>query len=960
MIRKQKLIILFLAFLFQVVTYAQVGKITGRVVDRTTNEPLIGANVIVVGTSLGAATDIDGNFFILNVNPGTYTLKASYIGYKEQIIKNVRVSVNLTSQVDFSLVSEEFQTETIVVTATKPLVDKNITNSTSLVKSEDIENLPVRGVNAIVAQQAGVVSQNGNLHVRGSRGDETAYYIDGVLVNNPVFGGAQTDVINNAIEEIQVQSGGYSAEFGGANGGIISTQTRTGREKYEFSFETITDNFKKVGEKYLGGYSYGYSEYVFTLGGPILPSYKKLRFYLAASNQFRRSPAKFYQGIDYDKLYDPSVGTEVSVHIPDGYLLGYLNNRYQVLGNLLWDLNPISFRLNANFKRTERRNGIDMNNKDEYHARNSTGLHEDYTISSSLKFTHVLGNKAFYDIIFNYFSDFYVDMDPFLKHNITAYGDSILNAQLGRPFRTEGQLPAELRAFGWTFMPSDAPIQGYRKQRTERFGGKFSILYQLGDHHELKAGFEYDRYTIRRYSIGRNSTINIAANNLAIADGNVLDKYLFLDNYGYNVYGKKTDEGGLRAKHPEFGAIFVQDKMEFSDLVLQIGFRFDYIFTDSKNFDNPNNIKFDKNGEIDQSHLVDVPATKQISPRLGFSFPVTDRTVFHAQYGKFIQQSRLRDIYLGYNVLADFIKGGLAVSQPVGFGLKPEKTTSYEIGFRQQLGDNFAFDITGFYKDIKDQVQERSIFAESGAQHGLYYAWVNGDFSTVKGFELKLDLRRTSRLAMQASYTFSDARGTGSNPSSAFRAIWQSPTSDPFFPLQVAPLDFNQTHRGFINIDYRFSDNDGPEILGSKIFSNFGMNFTLGFTSGFNYTRWEGFGNSRVPLEPLNASQTPWTFQIDTKIDKSFTLGGLRFNIYAWVINLLNTKNVIDVFNTSGDATDDGWLASPEGRSKYEGYRLNYGQEVADLYAKVYREMSYNADHFGPPRQINVGIKLIY
>ncbi len=960
MIRRQHILILFFIFLFQAAVSAQVGKITGRVVDKATNDPLIGANVIIEGTSLGAATDVDGRFFILNITPGTYSVKARYIGYREQIVKKVRVSVNLTSEVNFALASEEYQTETIVVTATKPLVDKNITNSISLVKSEDIENLPVRGVNAIVAQQAGVVSQGGNLHVRGSRGDETAYYIDGVLVNNPVFGGAQSGVINNAIEEIQVQAGGYSAEFGGANGGIIATQTRTGREKYEITMEAITDNFKKVGEKYMGGYSYGYSELVLTVGGPILPGYKKLKFYIAGNNQFRRSPARFYEGMKYENLTDPSLGQnadQISIDYPDGYLLGYMQNQYQILGNLLWDLNPISLRLNANFRRTEQRNGVGKRNIESF---NSAGLHQDHTISSSFKLTHVLGKNAFYDVIFNYFGDFYVDMDPYFKHNITAYGDSILNAQIGRQFKSEGQLPANDAAFGWTFNPSNVPIQGYRKQRTNRFGGKVSLLYQLGGNHELKAGGEVDYYTIRRYSIGRGSTINITANNEAIADGNVLDKYLFLDNYGYDVFGNKSDALGIEAKHPIFGGVFVQDKMEFSDLVLQIGFRYDYISTDSKTFSDPNNIAFDKNGEIDQSKLVDVKPTQQVSPRLGFSFPVTDRTVFHAQYGKFIQQSRLRDVYLGYNVLADYIKGGLAITNPVGYGLRPERTTSYEIGFRQQIGDNFAFDMTGFYKDIKDQVQERSIFAEPGAAHGLYYAWVNGDFSTVKGFELKLDLRRTARVAMQVSYTFSDAQGTGSTPSSAFRAIWQSPTADPFFPQQVAPLDFNQTHRGFINIDYRFTDNDGPEILGTKFLSNFGMNFIFGFTSGFNYTRWEGFGNSRTPTEPLNASVTPWTYQVDLKIDKSFSLGGLRFNVYAWVLNLLNTKNIVSVFNTSGDATDDGWLADPEGASKYEGYKLRFGKQVADTYAQVYRQMIYNANNFGPPRQINLGIKLIY
>jgi len=966
MTKNIKFLVLAFFLAIPVFNYAQVGKISGTVIDRTTGEPLIGANVVIQGTSLGAATDVEGSYIILNITPGNYIVKARYIGYQEEVIQNNRISVNLTSEINFSLLTEDFETETVVVIATKPLVDKNITNSTSLVSADEIDNLPVRGVNALIAQQAGVVTQTvngvGNIHVRGSRPDATAFYIDGVLVSNPVFGGAQSGVINNAIEEIQVQSGGYSAEYGGANGGIISTQTRTGKEQYNFTVEAITDNFISPGEEYLGGYSYGYSEYVFTAGGPVIPSYNKLKFYVAGNNTFRRSQALFWEGMQYDALSDPTLGENadvISVDFPDGYQLGYSRNGYQILGNLLWDLNPFSVRLNANFRRNEGRNGIEVtsganDNLNQFNALPSAGLREDHTFSSSLKLTHVLGNNAFYDVIVNYFTDLYVDMDPFFKHNITAYGDSILNAEVGRTLRANGSVQASDQGFGFSWYPVDRPIEIYRKQSTDRVGGKFSFLYQANKNHELKAGAEFDYYLIRRYSLGSSEARGIASSNEAIADGNVFDKYSQLDNYGYDVFGNKYDVNDQQGpKNPIFGGVYVQDKMEFSDLVLQVGFRLDYIDIDGQEFIDANDIKFNLEGEISDESLRDVKETVELSPRLGFSFPVTDRTVFHAQYGKFIQQSRLRDVYQGANLLADNIKGGLAISQPVGFGLKPEQTTSYEIGFRQQLGEVFAFDITGFYKDIKDQVQIRSVFGSPGAQHSLYYAWVNGDFATVKGIELKLDLRRTGRLSGQLSYTYSDAKGTGSTPSSAFRSIWQSPTADPFFPQQIAPLDFNQANRGFLNLDYRYGDDEG-------ILSNFGANMAFSFTSGFNFTRWDGFFNARIPQETLNSSTTPWTYQIDLKMDKTFYVGDLGVNVYLWVTNLLNTKNVVNVFNTSGDAEDDGWLASPEGNALFESYKLNHGQEAADLYAQVYRQMSYDETNFGPPRQINLGIKLTY
>ena len=219
-----------------ILLFSQTGKIVGKVIDVESREALIGANVLIEGTNLGAATDVSGDFVILNIPPGSYTVTAKYIGYRDMRFENIKVSVNLTTEVNFSLPSEAYQTETVIVVAPKPLVNKNTTNQISVIRSEDLENLPIRGINAIVGTQAGVVSQGGNLYVRGSRADAVAFYVDGVLINNPVTGGSVSGIINNAIEEIQVQAGGYPSEFGGANGGIVSSTTRSGAENYKLGF----------------------------------------------------------------------------------------------------------------------------------------------------------------------------------------------------------------------------------------------------------------------------------------------------------------------------------------------------------------------------------------------------------------------------------------------------------------------------------------------------------------------------------------------------------------------------------------------------------------------------------------------------------------------------------------------------------------------------------------------------
>ncbi len=965
--------IIFILVISPFVILAQSGKIVGKITDLETGEELIGANILVEGTNLGAASDVNGDFIILNVPPGTFTIVSKYIGYREVKTENIRVSVNLTTEVNFQMPSETYQIDIVVVVAPKPLINKNTTSQVNIVNQEDLKNLPIRTVNAIVGTQTGVVTKGTDIYIRGSRSDGVAFYVDGVLVNDPVFGGSKTSMINNAIEEIQVQAGGYPAEFGGANGGIISTTTRSGSENYTFGFEGITDNFANAGEDFLGGHSYGYSEYTFTASGPVIPNYKDLKFFFAGNNLYQRSQAKYYREYNFQNLIDPinpsffdfdgnnsfTEGVEThdvfSINYPAGTLLNNGSNTYQLQGNVTWSSNPFSVKLSANHRWNENRQGMGWTNINRV---NSAGLNQNYTFTGNIKVTHVVNTNAFYDVILNYFNDYAVQMDPIFQHDITLYGDSLANAQYGRTLLQDGDFVPPIKAYGLSFERFDRPFNGYTKTKYQSFGGKLNFLYQLGKIHEIKTGGEYTYYTVRRYDMP--NTVSIANNILSIADGDQRGVYDRLDNYGYDIYGNAVDTGSIGPKHPVFAAFYVQDKMEFSDLVLNLGFRLDYIETDSKTFPNPHNVEFDADGIIDQEKLVDVDPIFQVSPRLGFSFPVTEQTVFHAQYGKFIQQSQLRNIFLGFNRSSDIIKGGFAELNPVGYGIRPERTTQYEIGFKQQLGQNFAFDITGFYKDIKDQVQIRPIFAESGASHVQYYALVNGDFSTVKGIELKLDLRRTDRISASIDYTFSDAQGTGSTPNEAGRAIWQSPTATPFYPVQISPLSFNQTHRGALNVDYRFAADDGPEILGSKVLSNLGLNLLFTFNSGFNYTRFEGFGNARVPLEAVNSSTTPWNFQLDARFDKSFALGPLNLNVYLWVINLLDIKNIVDVFGTSGDAVDDGFLATPEGQAGYNNFLINGGLEAAETYKQLYLASIYDADNFGTPRQIRLGVRLDY
>ena len=196
-------ILTIVLILLPILMYGQTsGKISGKVADADGN-PLAGANIVIEGTSLGAASNQEGAFVILDVPVGTYTVRCDYIGFSALKISNVSVSSNLTTTQDFGLVKSAIEGQVVEVRAEKPIINKNATNTTRIVDSETIENLPLRGVESIVALQTGTVSDDGNIYVRGSRPGDLAYFVDGVYMNNPFTLNNTSTVSNSAMEEVQ-------------------------------------------------------------------------------------------------------------------------------------------------------------------------------------------------------------------------------------------------------------------------------------------------------------------------------------------------------------------------------------------------------------------------------------------------------------------------------------------------------------------------------------------------------------------------------------------------------------------------------------------------------------------------------------------------------------------------------------------------------------------------------------
>ena len=1013
------------------------GKIAGVVKDAQTGEALPNANVIVANTKLGTTADEKGHFFILNVPPGTYTIKATYIGYSAYTLQEVRVSGDLTTNLEIKMGSSDIQVEEVVIKAERPIIDKNATNAVRIVGAEDLDILPIRGVQQVFALQAGVVENQGALHIRGSRSDEIGYYVEGANVRNVVTGNSAIGLIDEALEEIQLQAGGFNAEYGGANAGIILQELRTGGTKWNFKISSESDNFTSDYKKRFGTYSYGYSNQVIAGGGPVAGS-QRVRAFVAGQRRVEDFDPTFWKGFTFENLEDTGTRSG-SVHwaldeegnrVPDkleklevkpGNVPHTGNEAVDFNGTLLFDFNPIQLRVTGLYTQEDQ----ELNVAPIRNIFNQQRLTEQERSSSLLNFkaTHLLDPSMFYELNFSLYNQDRELFDPTFKDKWWVYNDSVAvdralsgGSEYTR-YTQNGAVPNPYDLAGFPFNRPGTPTNyvsgsnrgSWYNKESDSYWGLAGSLTKQTDVHQLKAGFDFQQWTSRRYWVLTRSLRSGIANTFPsldavydryyageIKEGQILDEMIKVaeaegrmdefrsfmrstsggDVYGYDEFGNEQDGGGLDApREPVVASAYVQDKIEYNDLIINAGVRFDYFDVATWKFVDQSAPKRDDDAftlviKDDQGTYMEKTDTfTEISPRLGFSFPVSDLTVFHVQYGRFSRMPRMRDMFTGGARLALEMGGQNFIATPTAFDVEPIRTTQYELGFERQFSEHASFDITGFYRDVKGQIQiQKQDLSANAVGVGAFTYLQNGDFATTKGLEFQFKLRRYNRLQAELNYTLADARGTGSSVVSGQSGV----ENDTNLPTIISPLDFNETHRGSFYLDYRFAENEPNSILRSL-----GANLLMRFNSGHAYTLVNGSigqrgpeeggilasddPRSRKPSESINRSTTPWVFQTDLRIDKGFSLFGVRAQVYSYVQNIFNRKNAINVYGRTGNAEDDGFLTNSD-----------LSQQIVEangglLYSQMYEEINLaNRQHYAiteggdiydEPRQIRFGLQ---
>lgn len=845
------------------------GKLSGTILNEI-GEPLIAANIIIDGTTMGAASDFDGYYSIINIRAGTYTIKFRYLGYKTHIVSNVRISADQTTQLNVSLKPEIIEGEEVVVTATKPLVEFNQTSSVSSINKEDMQNLPVQSLNEIVNLQAGVVDG----HFRGGRIGEVQYQVDGVSVNNPFSNSSILELDKSVIEEVQVISGTFDAKYGQAMSGVVNAVLRTGSDKFEYSGETYFGDFYTTDKNrypYNNDYSpSGIQNYQLSISGPTgIPQ----TTFFASGRKYTNTGWLF--GINrftpFDKNnfelreFNPTGNNELVAMSTNDEVSGQFKLTNQSLDNFI-----LNYQFAFNYS--------DRTFYNHAFRLNPEGIPNNFStsISHGITLTQTLSPTMFYKVN--------------LRQNYFLY-ESYKYKELEDPnYLLAGETKGDAN------YEDGAIIQGVDlgrfRQKTDSYVLKTDFTWQIDKINMVETGFE-----------GQISDIIFGPPGFFVST-NVDGVQIIQPRYQYPRLP------GLKNYKPKQYSYYLQDRIELGDLVVRAGLRLEVYDAAAKipdNLQNPANTI----AGAPESKLVDTKVKTRLAPRLGLSFPLTTAASVYFSYGHFYQLPGLNLLYSNsdYSLLDQLQAGGISYGVMGNPDLKPELTVQYEFGLKQSIATFLGLQVSFFYKNIQDLLGVEFVDTYTAAS---YARFTNVDFGSSYGMTFSIFQRNIGFFSTSLDYTLQFAQGNSSDPRETANraAAGQDPR-----PRDIA---FNWDQRHTLNLSAIYSD-----------IENFSASAIFRFGSGQPYTPalGSGFGAS---LE-TNSGRKNSYFLLDLRGEKYFNLSFLNFSVFLRVFNVLNTNFVNGfVFNTTGSpdytltpASSRATLSDPS--RFYEPRRIEFG-----------------------------------
>ena len=864
---------IYLFILFSLLLRAQdEGVLKGSVIESKTGTSLPGVNIMIKGTYYGSSSDLSGNFIIPKINPGTYDVEVSMIGYKILLKTGLVIVPNETNVQKFILEETVLSFgEDVVVMGKKPLFDVNETSSMARVRREDIENKVVSSVEDILSEQIGVTTQDNEIHIRGGRIDESMFVVDGFSVKDPLSGYSGNLFINaDAIEELEIVTGGYSAEYGQAMSGVVNIKLKEGRDYYEGALKyssdrLLSDNFNS-------------DRVEFNLGGPdfIFETLPRLMGI--------NSPGRFSFFLNgYGKAYDGNLPIAKKLY-PHRYWDSFLlneknadnlierlasreNNDWHLLYKMTWELTPqkklsLSYDASMNINQgyfMPRAFGSTyfpyryMNILDNYNT-----ITRD-TRLINMNWRHTLSTSSYYELTFGKFTtmehsavqDLHwseyqerLDLEP-INYNVDDTDlDGNIEVTYGDEFYDTGFAPE------WYDLSSE----------NTRMDLDWVVHTKSG--HKIKTGFEHTITDIQVLDIDEpwSGSSGFGAN--------------------YDSYNAKT----------YFGAFYLQDRIIFEGMTLNVGLRTDYWipgrYVEEAITDTGNIIITDQAREIFKKETFDFPwindpfkMKARLSPRFGISHPVTDNDVLYFYYGHFSQLPTFQYVYAKINSTSQ------STYQVFGNpNLNPKTTVQYELGLKHKFSEDQVLEMKAYWKDMFDYETSQTIKPSNPKYaHLSFNMYFNADYARARGIEAILKSRLYKNWFVDINLNYSIVTGKSSSPLDNL-LVQAGQLSEK--PLGENYMSWDRPVHFFTNLSYNHP-------------KDWGFSARFEFESGRRYTRsiqdtiiniddQDYYDGPREDDRPFAYISKESKKNIDLKLFKTIKLQRFKIKAYAEIENLMN------------------------------------------------------------------------